>query len=235
MRFGELTNQWATRLRIDGIEYTNNEPRFRTTEKRPLDPDIDPHIVEITHWNMPNFPMRKIHLVASEFPVLDYIRINPLIDGESEWITFPVMFRAWDGEINVGHIQDPRRTMDATLRFGNSFYIPEMMYEFAKLTPIQETVLNEITSGQMFGLEAFHPRTKMRHRFAVSRTADTRDRNFAYDSTFRGVLGSSFTAVSALGFKMMDENRNNIGFRELNEKALFDPRWQSVLGINLSD
>ena len=221
IRFGMNTGQFATRMRIDGVEYTNNSPEFRLSRLQ----DVNPHVVEITHWNVLNFPVRITHIGTSDLPQLDYIRVG---DSPNSLRQLNKMFSSWTTKNRLIDVASPQTTLDMTIHRSNEMgYRPEITFQFNHLTPEQWRDASRAFNVPFFFIEYYDQELLMFVIRKMYLAEHNSDRPLAFDWTYKGMIGNKFRAVSYLGFDVRDADGNILDQPHSNliKYASCDPRW----------
>lgn len=231
IRFGLNTGQFATRLKIDGVEHMNNSIEFKLAGLQ----EKSTHVIEITHWNVQNYPVRIIYLGTDDACHIDYIRVG---DHPSNLKQMPHMFSNWVTNNKLVDVAKPQRTLDMTLHRNNDLgYIPEITFTFNHLTPEQWRDASKAFNRPFFFIEYYDQELMLRVIRKMYISEMNTDRPLAFDWTYKGMIGNKFRVVSYLGFdaRSPDESLADNPHAKLVQYATYDARWNFGYNIEKSN
>ena len=221
MRFGVATGQFPTRLTIDGAEHKPTSPTFKVTGLR----NIDPHVIEITHWNTQNLPIRITSIYESDNP-----QYGQILLGTSRADLQPFdgrMFSNWMTRNRLVDVADPTETLDQTIHRDNDLgYRPEASFDFNYHSPAEKARFVQIVNTPRFVCGYFDQELCQLVIREMKCLELGSDRPIAFNSIYRGMVGNRYNFVSYHTYDARDANGvvHEQPYYKLIEWATTDPR-----------
>jgi hypothetical protein len=220
INFDSVVNQFATRLRIDGKDYTNDDTRLQVT----LEP-INPHTIEFIAWNVALYPLRVTSILVSGDGYIN----EPILIGKSSSSLIDVthLFKKWDIYNKIKAVDEIRESLDATtILDGDAYYKPELSFtlhdivqpedfaQFVQIVNRKTGFICQIHDGEILEV--------VKRWFKLN--SHQRDELLKHKGRYLGAIRPKFTAQSVLSYDTVNDEGEDIGYDDLIAKALNDSR-----------
>jgi len=206
--FDDVADQYATRIIVDGVAFTNTATEFRIGGL----PDMAEHTIQITDWNKPDYPVRITSIVPNDVDAIMDIRFGKPKSGVirpavNDLEPFGKFFSSWSTKNPLVYTNLPGRTLDATLHnmSADASYIPEVQFAFNFLTPQEYCKIIQILNTREFVVEYYDTELLMRVKRCMFLPSHEKERMLAVGREYKGMIKAHFKLVSKYGYDDYDD------------------------------